>query len=76
MILVDSNILMYAAGAEHPNKAASVDLLQEVAEGKVNAAVDADFGPDSMMFPGRTAEPNGESGGETPRFGLTKLETP
>ena len=42
MILVDSNILMYAAGADHPNKAPSVDFLGEVAEGKVKATVDAE----------------------------------
>ena len=33
---------MYAAGADHPNKAPSVDFLREVAEGKVKATVDAE----------------------------------
>jgi len=42
MILVDSNVLMYAAGAEHPNKAASVAFLERVARGEIDAAVDAE----------------------------------
>jgi predicted nucleic acid-binding protein len=42
MILVDSNILMYAAGAAHPNKAASVHFLERVARGEIDAAVDAE----------------------------------
>ena len=42
MILVDSNILMYAAGTEHPNKAPSVSFLERVAEGKIDAALDAE----------------------------------
>ena len=42
MILVDSNILMYASGAEHPNKAPSVAFLRRVAAGEVEATVDAE----------------------------------
>ena len=42
MILIDANILMYAAGAEHPNKAPSVRLLEKVADGSVDAALDAE----------------------------------
>lgn len=42
MILVDSNVIMYAAGADHPCKAASVAFLQGVAEGRIEAAVDAE----------------------------------
>ena len=42
MILLDSNILMYAAGAEHPNKAPSVALLRRIADGEVDAAIDAE----------------------------------
>lgn len=42
MILVDSNIPMYAAGAEHPNKAPSIRLLEAAAEGELEAAVDAE----------------------------------
>ncbi len=42
MILLDSNILMYAAGAEHPHKAPSVALLRRIADGDVDAAIDAE----------------------------------
>ena len=42
MILVDANILMYATGAEHPNKARAVQFLNRVAAGEVEAAVDAE----------------------------------
>ena len=42
MILVDSNVLMYAAGAEHPCKALSAALLERVAAGEVEAAIDAE----------------------------------
>ena len=42
MILVDSNIIVYAAGAEHPYKAPSVAFLESVAEGKVEATIDAE----------------------------------
>lgn len=42
MILVDTNVIMYAAGAEHPHKAASVAFLREVADGAADAAVDAE----------------------------------
>lgn len=42
MILVDANILMYAAGAPHPNKAPSVRLLEQVAAGEVEATIDAE----------------------------------
>ena len=42
MILVDSNVLMYAAGTDHPNKAAAVDFLERVAAGEVSATVDAE----------------------------------
>ena len=42
MILVDSNILMYAAGAEHPNKAPARALLERVAGGELDAALDAE----------------------------------
>ncbi|MFQ6094256.1 MAG: type II toxin-antitoxin system VapC family toxin [bacterium] len=42
MILVDSNVIMYAAGVEHPRKAACVEFLQGVAEGRIEAAVDAE----------------------------------
>jgi len=42
MMLVDTNVLMYAAGAPHPNKAPSVALLSRVASGEVEATIDAE----------------------------------
>ena len=42
MILVDSNIIMYAAGAEHPYKAPCVAFLERVATGSVEAIVNAE----------------------------------
>ncbi len=42
MILVDANVVMYAAGAAHPNKAPSLGLLERIAGGEVEAAVDAE----------------------------------
>lgn len=42
MLLVDSNVFMYAAGTEHPNKRPAVRFLEQVARGRVEAAVDAE----------------------------------
>ena len=42
MILVDANVLMYAAGAGHPNKAPAMGFLKRVAQGQVEATVDAE----------------------------------
>ena len=42
MILIDSNVFMYAAGAAHTNKASSVAFLEAVARGKIDAATDAE----------------------------------
>lgn len=42
MILVDANVFMYAAGADHPHKAASTGFLLDVASGEVDAGVDAE----------------------------------
>jgi predicted nucleic acid-binding protein len=42
MILVDTNVLMYAAGRDHANKAPSVQFLKRVAAGDVEATVDAE----------------------------------
>lgn len=42
MILVDTNVIMYAAGAPHPNKAPSVALLEQVASGEIEATIDAE----------------------------------
>ena len=43
MILVDANVLMYAAGAEHANKGPSVRFLERVASGEVDAVIDAEI---------------------------------
>lgn len=42
MILIDSNILMYAAGTDHPNKEPSVTFLEKVTQGEIDAVVDAE----------------------------------
>ena len=42
MILLDANILMYAAGANHPNKQPSVRFLERVARREVEAILDAE----------------------------------
>ena len=42
MILVDSNIFMYAGGAFHPNKAPSIALLESIATGRVDGVIDAE----------------------------------
>lgn len=42
MILVDTNVLMYAAGAPHRLKGPSADLLDRIARGEVEAAIDAE----------------------------------
>ena len=42
MFLIDANIFMYAAGAEHPHKAPSVGLLRRIGLGEIPAAVDAE----------------------------------
>ena len=42
MILIDTNVIMYAAGARHPNKAPSVKLLEEVASGALEATIDVE----------------------------------
>lgn len=42
MILVDANVIMYAAGAAHPHKLPSVALLERVARGEMEATVDAE----------------------------------
>ncbi len=43
MILVDANILMYAAGASHRNKASSVAFLTRVSEGTVAACLSTEI---------------------------------
>lgn len=42
MILVDSNIFMYAAGSPHPHKVPSRDWLERAARGDVQAGMDAE----------------------------------
>lgn len=42
MILIDANVIMYAAGAPHPHKTPSVQLLERVARGDVEATIDAE----------------------------------
>ena len=42
MILVDTNIIMYAAGAAHPHKNPSVGFLERVARGEVEASICAE----------------------------------
>ncbi|MEO7359386.1 MAG: type II toxin-antitoxin system VapC family toxin [Gemmatimonadaceae bacterium] len=42
MILIDTNIIMYAAGAPHPNKQPSANLLERVARGDVDATINAE----------------------------------
>ena len=42
MILVDSNVLMYAIGSNHPNKPRALAFLDRVASGEVNAAIDTE----------------------------------
>ena len=42
MILIDTNIIMYAAGAAHPHKRPSVRLLVRIANGDVEATIDAE----------------------------------
>ncbi len=42
MILVDSNIFMYAGGASHPNKAPSIALLEGIAAGRVDGVIDVE----------------------------------
>ena len=42
MILVDANVLMYAAGAPHPYKERSAAYLERVASGELDAVLDAE----------------------------------
>jgi len=42
MILIDTNVIIFAAGAAHPHKGPSVALLERVANGDVEATIDAE----------------------------------
>jgi predicted nucleic acid-binding protein len=41
VILVDANIIMYAAGADHAHKQPSLALLEQVGSGAMQATIDA-----------------------------------
>jgi len=43
VILVDANVLMYAAGAPHPHKAPSAAFLERVGAGEIDAVLDAEI---------------------------------
>jgi hypothetical protein len=43
VILVDANILMYAAGTDHTNKRPSIAFLERAAGGQIEAAIDAEI---------------------------------
>lgn len=42
MILIDTNVIMYAAGVNHPHKQPSAALLERVAAGEIEATIDAE----------------------------------
>jgi predicted nucleic acid-binding protein len=42
VILVDSNIFMYASGGEHPHRTPSLVFLDRIAERELGAAIDAE----------------------------------
>lgn len=42
VLLIDANILMYAAGKAHPHKAPSARLLERIARGEVAATINAE----------------------------------
>lgn len=42
MILLDTNIFMYATGKEHPHKQPCLDLLKYIADGKIEAVTNAE----------------------------------
>lgn len=42
MTLLDANVLMYAVGREHPHKAVSARLLEQIGAGDREAAIDAE----------------------------------
>lgn len=39
---MDTNVLLYAAGAAHPNKGPALVFLEQVADGRVEAAIDTE----------------------------------
>lgn len=42
MILLDSNVFMYAAGKDHPCKNPSIQLLRKIASENIDAAIDVE----------------------------------
>ena len=42
MIMLDTNIFMYAAGVSHPNKKPCLQLLEKIASGNIGAIIDAE----------------------------------
>ena len=42
MLLVDSNVIMYAAGSEHAHQQPSIRFLSSIAAGEIDAAVDTE----------------------------------
>lgn len=43
VVFLDVNVPMYAAGADHPHKAACVWAMEEVAEGRLAVAIDVEI---------------------------------
>ena len=68
MILVDSNVLMYTAGSEHPFKARSVAFLERVAEGSIEAVIDAEALQEILHRYLRLGEPCGAAFKPQPGF--------
>lgn len=42
-VFLDANVAMYAAGQEHPYKAPCARVMEEVAEGRLDAAIDTEI---------------------------------
>jgi predicted nucleic acid-binding protein len=42
VILIDSKILMYASGHEHPHRGPSLKFIERIAEGEIEATIDAE----------------------------------
>ena len=42
MIFIDTSIIMYAAGSEHPYKKPSLDLLKLIAVGEIEAVINVE----------------------------------
>jgi predicted nucleic acid-binding protein len=48
VILVDTNVILYAAGADRPHKRPSLALLERVAGGALEATIDAEVLPEIL----------------------------